>query len=543
MPKKPKPMTVVDAYNKAKPKSKSSARENVTRSGQGSGNTAAPRRAKLSGELPSAIKRRNALGDKREKVTRTGQGSGNTGPKKKNKGFFDRVGDIAKGVGRVGEAVVKDSINTVTNPFGAAKSTAQQIGRDVKNKNVGGLALTALGTVPLPAGRGLSAAAKAAGKAGKAGKTLAELAEAAAKSSSKTKKAVSAGVKIAKNETPAVAKKLDDLTKIGGDKAGVAKRLREATPRVKKEIARDNVPQVLPVKRVSQSATAAEKKILSKGKSATAKPTVNRTGYVPPAKVKSSPWDKNIAMSMKYNLPEEVKPVRAAKRQGPKVNTTPKAGSVPKKKPAKSVAATAKTADVSEGALAQKRVADARANLNAFKAQHGASYRTKRGYTKLANAVTRAEQGVNTSRRIGAPRPQRGVTQTTMTNTRVNAGDAQRTYSRIGRSKTPRNGMTESPKPSKGQYEGDLLRGQARDDAARMSNRGLRGSKRATRDGRTAENKAKNVQNIAIRENNRKVAKYEEMRQKAIQSKKPKDIEAAKKYAEFWGLKGIKRLK
>jgi hypothetical protein len=39
------------------------------------------------------------------------------------------------------------------------------------------------------------------------------------------------------------------------------------------------------------------------------------------------------------------------------------------------------------------------------------------------------------------------------------------------------------------------------------------------------------------------MAEYNKKYEKAKASKKPKDIAAAKKYAEFWGLKGIKKLK
>jgi hypothetical protein len=517
MPKKP--MTVTDAYNKAKPKGKTSARENVTRSGQGSGNRTKTTSGMGSGNRTS----RTSVGAAREKVTRTGQGSGNKGPKK-NKSFLDRVGDIGKTVGRVGTAVVKDTVNTVTNPFGAAKSTIGQLGKDVKNKNIAGLGLAAASMIPIPGARGASAAAKAAGKAKKI-KTLSEMAEDAAKTS----------------------KQLDELAKIGGDKAGVAKRLREATPRIKKEIARDNVPQILPIKRVSRSATAADKAITSKGKMIAGKPTVNYTSYVPPAKLKASKWDKNIAMSNKFGLPEEVKPVKSKKRTGPKVDSTPKAGSMPKKKPAKPAAQTAQAADRASVSRAQENLKEAREALNKFKAEKGASYRQQTGYKKLSNAVTRAEQRVNNTIKSGAPRRQRGVTQRTMTDGPVRAGDAQRTYSGVGRSETPRNGMTGVPRPNRAQYEGDRSLAQIAEDRASMSHVGLqgskRGSRRATREGRAAENKAKNVQNINIRENERKVAKYEEKRQLAIKTKKPKDIEAAKKYAEFWGLKGIKKLK
>lgn len=523
MPKKP--MTVTDAYNKAKTKGKTSARENVTRSGQGSGNTMS----------------RASVGASRNAVTRTGQGSGNKGPKK-NKSFLDRVGGIAKGVGRVGAAVAKDAANTVTNPFGAAKSTAKQIGKDVKNKNIAGLGLAAASMIPIPGAKGTAAALKAAGKAGKATKTLSQMADDVVKATAK--KAAPATKKAAAKETPALAKKLDALSGQGGDAAGVAARTRAATPKVKKELARPTVPQVMPIKRVSRSATAAEKKILDKGKSVAAKPTVNLTGYKPPAtKVKLNPWDKNIAMSKKYDLPTEVKPAPAPKKQGPKVDTTPKAGSVPKKKPAQPAATTAKAADVPRVAQAQAELTAARAELKAFKAAKGGKYKDAVGYKQLLDKVRAKEVKVSNATSRGAPRRQRGVTQKTMTDGPVKPGDAQRTYSGVGRSNTPRSGVTESPKPNKGQYEGDSLRGQARNDAASMSNRGLRGSSRATRDGRTAENKAKNVENIKIRENDRKVAKYNDMLAKAKASKKPKDIAAAKKYAEFWGLKGIKKLK
>jgi hypothetical protein len=194
---------------------------------------------------------------------------------------------------------------------------------------------------------------------------------------------------------------------------------------------------------------------------------------------------------------------------------------------------------------AQAELADVRKELADFKAAKGGKYKDDIGYKRLNEKLRAKEQKVANAVKEAAapPREPRGVTQKTMTDTPVKPGDAQRTYSGVGRSKTPRTGVTESPKPNKGQYEGDLLRGQARNDAASMSNRGLRGSSRATRDGRTAENKARNVENIKIRENDRKVAKYNDMLAKAKASKKPKDIAAAKKYAEFWGLKGIKKLK
>jgi hypothetical protein len=398
MPKKP--MTVTDAYNKAKPKGKTSARENVTKSGQGSGNTMS----------------RSSVGAARNAVTKTGMGSGNMSAKKKGKSFFDRVGDVAKGVGRVGSAVVKDSVNTVTNPFGAAKSTAKQIGRDVKNKNVAGLGLAAASMIPIPGAKGTAAAIKAAGKAGKATKTLSQLAD----------DAVKAGAKGAKGSKP--------------------------------------------------------------------KPTPK-----------------------------------------PKTKPTPKPSSKPP--------ATPKPKTKVESA--QSELADVRKELADFKAAKGGKYKDDIGYKRLNEKLRAKEQKVANAVKEAAtpPREQRGVTQKTMTDTPVKPGDAQRTYSGVGRSKTPRTGVTESPKPNKGQYEGDTLRGQARNDAASMSNKGLRGSSRATRDGRTAENKAKNVENIKIRENDRKVAKYNDMLAKAKASKKPKDIAAAKKYADFWKLKGIKKLK
>jgi len=585
MPKKP--MTVTDAYNKAKPKGKPSKeaydkfntkkpkpsvteykRNQITKTGMGSGNRTKTTSGMGSGNRTSIA----SVGAAREKVTRTGQGSGNKGPKKKNKGFFDRVGDVAGTVGRVGAGAVKGmTVDPVTWAIKNPKSVAGTLVNPKKLTNWGvdnlfagkeierilrgkgtkmDAGLAALSVIPI-GGRGasksLSELAEQATKNAAASGVKAAAKKAAPAAKKAAKKAAPAAKKAAAKETPAVAKKLDELAKIGGDKAGVAKRLREATPRIKKEIARDNVPQILPVKRVSRSATAADKAITSKGKMAAAKPTVNRTSYVPPAKVKSSKWDKNIAMSNKFGLPEEVKPVKSKKRTGPKVDSTPKAGSMPKKKPAKPAAQTAQAADRASVSRAQENLKEAREALNKFKAEKGASYRQQTGYKKLSNAVTRAEQRVNNTIKSGAPRRQRGVTQITMTDGPVRAGDAQRTYSGVGRSETPRNGMTGVPRPNRAQYEGDRSLAQIAEDRASMSHVGLqgskRGSRRATREGRAAENKAKNVQNINIRENERKVAKYEEMRQKALRSKKPKDVMAAKKYAEFWGLKGIKRLK
>ena len=480
MPKKPKPMTVTDAYNKAKTKSKSSARENVTRSGQGSGNTAAPRRAKLSGELPSAIKRRNALGDKREKITRTGQGSGNTGPKKKNKGFFDRVGDVAKGVGRVGLAVGKDAARTATNPVGAAKSAIGQIGKDVKNKNVAGLGLAAASMIPIPGAKGTAAAIKAAGKAGKAGKTLSQLAD----------DAVKVGAKGAKPKPPAPKSK-------------------PATPKQTSTI------REIDLSKFDEMLSIANSKTLS------------------PAEIEKKLADmfsaSRAAKAGKPPKPATPAPKPATPKPAPKPSSKPPSTPKPKTKIES----------------AQSEVASVRKEIADFKAAKGGKYKDDIGYKRLTEKLRAKEQKAANAVREAAtgPRNPRGVTQKTMTDGPVKVGDAQRTYSGVGRSKTPRTGVTESPKPNKGQYEGDMLRGQARDDAARMSNRGLRGSSRATRDGRTAENKARNVENIRIRENDRKVTKYEEMRQKAIKSKKPKDVQAAKKYAEFWGLKGIKKLK
>jgi len=554
MPKKP--MTVADAYNKAKPKSKTSAREKVTRSGQGSGNTIS----------------RASVGAAREKVTRTGQGSGNKGPKKKNKGFFDRVGDVAGTVGRVGGGAIKgmtvDPITwavknpkkvagTLVNPkkltdWGVDNLLAgKEIERILRGKGTKmDAGLAALSVIPIGgkgASKSLSELAEQATKNAAASGVKATAKKAAPAAKKAAKKAAPAAKKAAAKETPALAKKLDALSGQGGDAAGVAARTRAATPKVKKELARPTVPQIMPIKRVSRSATAAEKKILDKGKSVAAKPTVNLTSYKPPAKVKLNPWDKNIAMSKKYDLPAEVKPAPAPKKKGPKVDTTPKAGSMPKKKPAKPAAQTARAADRASVSRAQESLKEARAALDKFKAEKGASYRQQNGYKKLVNAVTRAEQRVNNTIKSGAPRRQRGVTQRTMTDGPVRAGDAQRTYSGVGRSETPRNGMTGVPRPNRAQYEGDRSLAQIAEDRASMSHVGLqgskRGSRRATREGRAAENKAKNVQNIAIRENERKVAKYEEMRQKALKSKKPKDVQAAKKYAEFWGLKGIKKLK
>jgi len=544
MPKKP--MTVTDAYNKAKPKGKTSARENVTRSGQGSGNRTKTTSGMGSGNRTS----RASVGAAREKVTRTGQGSGNKGPKKNSKSFLDRVGDIGKTVGRVGTAVVKDSVNTVTNPFGAAKSTIGQLGKDVKNKNIAGLGLAAASMIPIPGAKGSSAAIKAAGaaskaataasalskasKAGKATKTLSQLADDAIKAGTKGAKKVKPvqGITVKKgggkfktggeftpppskpkpaaftdnlsssqreqlkkilkenNGSPLTASQIAQFAdKAGGDVASYSAKIRAATPKLKRELARDTV-----------------KPVLSK----------------PAPKPAGTPAPKQ------------------------KVDTTPKVGSVPKPKPKpKPAEKTMAKPDVPKVSSAQSELTTARAELEAFKKTHGAKYRTVNGFKQLQNKIAAKQQKVANAAKgnAGGVRPQRGVNPRTMTNAPVKTGDAQRTYSSVGRSNTPRNGMTESPKPNKGQYEGDLLRGQARNDAARMSNRGLRGSSRATREGRTAENKARNVENIKIRENDRKVARYEEMRQKALQSKKPKDVVAAKKYAEFWGLKGIKRLK
>jgi hypothetical protein len=437
MPKKP--MTVTDAYNKAKTKGKPSKeaydkfntkkpkpsvteykRNQVTKTGMGSGNRTKTTSGMGSGNRTSSA----SVGAAREKVTRTGQGSGNKGSK--GKSFFDRVGGIAKGVGSVGAAVAKDAANTVTNPFGAAKSTAKQIGKDVKNKNVAGLGLAAASMIPIPGAKGTAAAIKAAGKA----KTLSQLAD----------DAVKAGAKGAKGAKP------------------------KPTPK----------PKPAP------------------------KPTT-------PA------------------------PKPAAPKPTPKPSSKPPATPKPKTKVES----------------AQAELADVRKELADFKAAKGGKYKDDIGYKRLTEKLRAKEQKVANAIKEAAtpPREPRGVTQRTMTDGPVKPGDAQRTYSGVGRSKTPRTGVTESPKPNKGQYEGDLLRGQARNDAASMSNRGLRGSSRATRDGRTAENKARNAENIKIRENDRKVAKYNEMLAKAKASKKPKDIEAAKKYAEFWGLKGIKKLK
>lgn len=395
MPKKP--MTVTDAYNKAKNKSKPINREAVTKTGMGSGN-----KTNIT-----------AVGAARNAVTKTGMGSGNKGPKK-NKSFLDRVGDIGKTVGRVGYAIAKDSVNTVTNPFGAAKDTVKQIGKDVKNKNYAGLGLTAASMIPIPEGKLI----KGLGEV----KTLAQLAEDAAK---------------------------------GGSKAATA---------------------ASTIKAAKAAAKLAEKDAAKAAK--TAKALVAPTS-------------------------------------------------------------------VTKVSSAQAELKAAREELTAFKAKNGNGFKDATGYKQLNNKITAKEQKVANAVKAEAtpPRPQRGVTQKTMTDGPVKPGDAQRTYSGVGRSKTPRTGVTQSPKPNKGQYEGDLLRGQARNDAANMSNRGLRGSSRATRDGRTAENKAKNIQNIAIRENDRKVAKYNAMLAKAKASKNPKDIAAAKNYAKFWKLKGIKKPK
>lgn len=194
---------------------------------------------------------------------------------------------------------------------------------------------------------------------------------------------------------------------------------------------------------------------------------------------------------------------------------------------------------------AQAELDDVRKKLADLKATKGGKYKDDIEYKRLTEQITAKQQKVANAVKEAAtpPRDPRGVTQKTMTDGPVKAGDAQRTYSGVGRTNTPRNGMTGTPKPNKGQYEGDMLRGQTRNDAASMSNRGLRGSSRATREGRVTENKARNVENIKIRENDRKVAKYNDMLAKAKASKKPKDIAAAKNYADFWKLKGIKKLK
>lgn len=539
MPTKPKPMTVLDAYNKAKNKPKSSARENVTRSGQGSGNTAAPRRAKLSGELPSAIKRRNALGDKREKITRTGQGSGNTGPKKKNKGFFDRVGDIAKGVGRVGEAVVKDSINTVTNPFGAAKSTAQQIGRDVKNKNIAGLGLAAASMIPIPSAKGSAAAIKAAGAASKAATAASTLSK-ASKAAGKTGKA-----------GKTLAQMADDAVKAGAKGAKTPKptpKPKPATPKPTpkptstiREIDLSKFQEMLDIANSKTLSPAQIEKKLADMAASRRGSNANIAKLTP--KELSSKGLKGVPTPAQIAKTKEVKEKLAATaKTGKPSKPAAPAPKPPAAKPAPKPAASKPKTKIES---AQSELASVRKELADFKAAKGGKYKDDIGYKRLTEKLRAKEQKVSNAVREAAtgPRNPRGVTQKTMTDGPVKAGDAQRTYSGVGRSNTPRTGVTESPKPSKGQFEGDALRGQARDDAARMSNRGLRGSSRATREGRTAENKARNVENIKIRENERKMAEYNRKYEKAKASKKPKDIQAAKKYAEFWGLKGIKRLK
>ena len=533
MPSKPKPMTVTDAYNKAKTKGKPSKeaynsfntkkpkvssveykRNQVTKSGMGSGSRTKTTSGMGSGNRTSSA----SVGASREKVTRTGQGSGNTGPKKNNKSFLDRVGGIGKGVGRFGSAIAKDTYKMASDPTGYAINTAKQIGKDVKNRNIAGLGLAAASMIPIPGAKGTAAAIKAAGKAakvagaagkaGKATKSLSELVDDAIKSSK--------SLKPKPKPTPAqVAKTKEVKEKLAENPI---RKPKPATPKPKPK---------------PEPAPKPERELRYPDKDTT------------PAEAAEMARERNEILSGKYGLPKELKPVDAPpKPKGPKVDTTPKAGSFkpkPKPKPAEKTSKPAESPRVSN---AQSELDAARAELKALKAAKGGKYKDDIAYKRITEKIRAKEQKVANAVKSEATgsRPPRGVGRV-MTDSKPKAGDAQRTYSGVGRSPTPRTGVTESPKPNRGQYEGDMLRGQARNDAASMSNRGLRGSSRATREGRVTENKARNAENIKIRENDRKVAKYNDMLAKAKASKKPKDIAAAKNYADFWKLKGIKKLK
>lgn len=185
-----KKMTVRDAYSKAK------------KQGQGK---PAPKGALQQRGIKGPARPQNP--SSRNKVS----------VKSKNKpGPWD---DILRGVvkgAKIGGAVVKEVSKPARDPLGAAVDTIKGIRKDVKDKNLKGLAFQAMTAVPM--GRG----GKAIGKALKAGEAAADAAQGAATVAGNVAKG-------AKRATKAAAKKAGSksASKVAGKKGKV---IREDTP-------------------------------------------------------------------------------------------------------------------------------------------------------------------------------------------------------------------------------------------------------------------------------------------------------------------------
>lgn len=123
------------------------------------------------------------------------------GTKAKNKkGPLD---DIVRGVvktGRILGAVAKEVSKPARDPIGAAVDTIKDIRKDVKNKNIKGLAFQAMTAVPM--GRG----GKAVGKALKAGEAAADAVQGAATVGGNVAKGARKATKAAKKATKATKK-------------------------------------------------------------------------------------------------------------------------------------------------------------------------------------------------------------------------------------------------------------------------------------------------------------------------------------------------
>jgi hypothetical protein len=186
-----KKMTVRDAYAKAK-KSEGSKGGTLYKGSKGIQRA----RAESKSQNPSA---RNKVGAK---------------PKDK-KGPWDNIGRGLKTGAKIGVALGKEALDTVRNPVGAAVKEVKGIRKDVKEGNLRGIALQALGAVPM--GRG----AKAVGKALKAADEVADTASTVSKVAKKastvkkaTKKAASTTKKAAsKVEAPKMSPAVESATK------------------------------------------------------------------------------------------------------------------------------------------------------------------------------------------------------------------------------------------------------------------------------------------------------------------------------------------
>jgi hypothetical protein len=164
-----KKMTVRDAYAKAK-KSEGAKGGTLYKGSKGIQRA----RAESKSQNPSA---RNKVGAK---------------PKDK-KGPWDNIGRGLKTGAKVGLAIGKEALDTARNPVGAAVKEVKGIRKDVKEGNLRGIAIQALGAVPM--GRGAKAVGKAlktVDKAADAAKKVSPAVEAATKELSAIRQAKAA---------------------------------------------------------------------------------------------------------------------------------------------------------------------------------------------------------------------------------------------------------------------------------------------------------------------------------------------------------------